>query len=49
LSVVVTLVSLYPASTVLLARLVLHERFSGVQMGGIVLALVAVLLIVGGS
>jgi drug/metabolite transporter (DMT)-like permease len=46
LSVVVTLSSLYPASTVLLARVVLGERLSGVQAVGIVCALVAVVLIV---
>jgi drug/metabolite transporter (DMT)-like permease len=49
LSVVVTLASLYPASTVVLARLVLHERFSRWQTAGIVCALVAVVMIVGGS
>jgi uncharacterized membrane protein len=47
LSIVVTLASLYPASTVLLARVVLGERLSPVQMGGIVCALAAVLIIVG--
>lgn len=47
LSVVVTLSSLYPASTVVLARVVVGERLSRVQMGGIVCALVAVTLIVG--
>lgn len=49
LSVVVTLASLYPASTVLLARTVLGERLSAVQIGGIVCALAAVLIIVGTS
>jgi drug/metabolite transporter (DMT)-like permease len=49
LSIVVTLVSLYPASTVILARLFLGERVGIVQGAGIVLALAAVLLIVGGG
>jgi len=47
LSIVVTLVSLYPAGTVVLARFVLGERLSFVQNVGIVCALVAVILIVG--
>ena len=47
LSIVVTLSSLYPASTVLLARFVLGERLSGSQTVGIVCALAAVMLIVG--
>jgi drug/metabolite transporter (DMT)-like permease len=47
LSVVVTLSSLYPASTVLLARTVLRERLSATQVLGIVCALIAVVLIVG--
>ena len=46
LSVVVTLSSLYPASTVLLARVVLGERLSARQILGIVCALVAVVVIV---
>lgn len=47
LSVVVTLSSLYPASTVILARVVLGERLSALQAVGIACALVAVVLIVG--
>lgn len=46
LSIVVTLASLYPASTVLLARVVLGERLSLVQISGIFCALAAVLIIV---
>jgi drug/metabolite transporter (DMT)-like permease len=48
LSVIVTLSSLYPASTVLLARVFLGERLNTVQSLGVVCALIAVVLIVQG-
>lgn len=49
LSVVVTLSSLYPASTVLLARIALGERLNSWQVTGVGCALAAILLIVSGG
>ena len=49
LSVVVTLSSLYPASTVLLARVVLGERLNARQITGVGCALAAIALIVSGG
>jgi uncharacterized membrane protein len=45
LSLVAVLVSLYPGSTVLLARIVLGDRLRGVQLAGLALAGVSVILI----
>jgi drug/metabolite transporter (DMT)-like permease len=48
LSLVAVLSSLYPAVTVVLARLVHHERMSRVQDTGVVAALAGVILVAGG-
>jgi drug/metabolite transporter (DMT)-like permease len=48
LSIAVTLSSLYPASTVLLARALVGERLGWLQVLGVTCAVVAVLLIVNG-
>ncbi|MED5166593.1 MAG: EamA family transporter, partial [Actinomycetota bacterium] len=48
LSLTVALSSLYPATTVILARTVLNERMSRGQVAGVVGALVAVACIVAG-
>lgn len=48
LSLVATIVSLAPATTVALAQVVLHERLGRTQKWGVALALVAVLLLARG-
>jgi drug/metabolite transporter (DMT)-like permease len=48
LSLVAVATSLYPASTVLLARTVLHERMSRGQLAGLVLVITGVALMAGG-
>jgi drug/metabolite transporter (DMT)-like permease len=49
LSVVVTLSSLYPASTVVLARVTLGERLTSWQALGVACAMIAVVVIVGST
>lgn len=49
LAVVGVLVSLYPVSTVVLAQLVLRERLVPAQLGGLLVAVAAVVLITGGG
>ena len=49
LSVVVTLASLYPASTVVLARVTLGERLSSWQAIGVACATVAIVVIVSST
>lgn len=47
LDVAAVLSSLYPASTVLLARFILHEKLTGIQTVGMVAALAAIPMIAG--
>ena len=49
LTLVPVLASLYPASTVLLARIFLHERLGPRHLAGIALALIAIVMITLGS
>ena len=49
LSVVATLASVYPASTIVLARIILDERWSRLQALGIVAAVAATVMIVAGT
>ena len=44
-SVVIPLIYLYPLVTILLSRILLHERLTQVQVAGIVLAVVAAFLL----
>jgi drug/metabolite transporter (DMT)-like permease len=49
LDVAATLSSLYPVTTVVLAIVLLHERVSRSHLAGIVMAVLAIALIAGGS